>query len=101
MPFDLERPIAKEQLADILEAARWSPTAHNMQNFEIIVVDDRKILEAIWSIGTTGRSQRPSYGRTTGNYPSPRRNSSEKDGSLGDHVSTVLEERGFQARPDR
>jgi len=50
MPFDLERPVAKEHLADILEAARWSPTAHNMQNFEIVVVDDRKVLEAIGSI---------------------------------------------------
>ena len=50
MPFDLERPVAEEQLAGILEAARWSPTAHNMQNFEIVVVDDRKVLEAIGSI---------------------------------------------------
>ena len=50
MPFDLERPIAPEQLADILEAARWSPTAHNMQNFEIVVVDDGNVLEAIASI---------------------------------------------------
>ena len=50
MSFDLERPVAREQLADILEAARWSPTAHNMQNFEIVVVDDRKVLEAIGSI---------------------------------------------------
>jgi nitroreductase len=49
-PFDLERPVAKEQLADILEAARWSPTAHNMQNFEIVVVDDRKTLKAIGSL---------------------------------------------------
>ncbi len=50
MPFDLERPVAREHLADILEAARWSPTAHNMQNFEVIVVDDRKALEAIGNI---------------------------------------------------
>ena len=49
-PFDLERPVAEEQLAGILEAARWSPTAHNMQNFEIVLVDDRKVLEAIGSI---------------------------------------------------
>ena len=50
VPFDPERPVAKEQLAAILEAARWSPTAHNMQNFEIVVVDDRQVLEAIASI---------------------------------------------------
>ncbi|HEY5477119.1 MAG TPA: nitroreductase family protein, partial [Tepidiformaceae bacterium] len=41
MPFDPERPVSKEHLADILEAARWSPTAHNMQNFEVVVVDDK------------------------------------------------------------
>lgn len=48
--FDPERPVAKKDLLQILEAARWSPTAHNMQNFEIVVVDDRKILEAISNI---------------------------------------------------
>jgi nitroreductase len=47
MPFDPERPVAKEHVAEILEAARWSPTAHNMQNFEIIVVDDREVMDAI------------------------------------------------------
>ena len=50
MPFDLERPVAKQDLLKILEAARWSPTAHNMQNFEIIVVDDKKVLKAIGNI---------------------------------------------------
>jgi nitroreductase len=50
MPFDLERSVTDAELADILEAARWSPTAHNMQNFEIVVVDDRKVLERIRSI---------------------------------------------------
>ncbi len=46
-PFDSGRPVAREDLLKVLEAARWSPTAHNMQNFEMIVVDDRKLLEAI------------------------------------------------------
>jgi nitroreductase len=49
-PFDPEHPVAKQDLIKILEAARWSPTAHNMQNFEIIVVDDKKILKAIGNI---------------------------------------------------
>jgi len=48
--FDPERPIAREDLRQILEAARWAPTAHNMQNFEIIVVDDRRILESLSNI---------------------------------------------------
>jgi nitroreductase len=34
----------------ILEAARWAPTAHNMQNFEIIVVDDKTQLEKLGKI---------------------------------------------------
>jgi nitroreductase len=45
--FDPNRAIAKSDLEEILEAARWAPTAHNMQNFEIIVVDDKSQLEAI------------------------------------------------------
>ncbi len=48
--FDPGRPIAKKALDQILEAARWAPTAHNMQNFELIVVDDKKILGAISKI---------------------------------------------------
>ena len=53
IPFDSERPVAKEDLTQILEAGRWAPTAHNMQNFEIIVVDDKKILDAIGSMNST------------------------------------------------
>lgn len=50
MPFDPERPIARQDLEKILEAGRWAPTAHNMQNFEIVIVDDKKILEEIAAI---------------------------------------------------
>jgi nitroreductase len=50
MPFDTKRPIAKQDLLQILEAGRWTPTAHNMQNFELIVVDDEKLLESIGNI---------------------------------------------------
>jgi len=46
-PYDPERRVEPEKLAQILEAARWSPTAHNMQNFEIVVVDDPEVLDAI------------------------------------------------------
>ena len=49
-PFDSKRPIAREDLKRILEAGRWAPTAHNMQNFEIVAVDDRKLLDAIGNI---------------------------------------------------
>ncbi|HYA86579.1 MAG TPA: nitroreductase family protein, partial [Nitrospirota bacterium] len=45
--FDPGRALSKKDLHYILEAGRWAPTAHNMQNFEIIVVDGRKLLESI------------------------------------------------------
>jgi nitroreductase len=47
VPFDPDHPLADGDLRMILEAARWAPTAHNMQNFEIIVVDDKATLAAI------------------------------------------------------
>ncbi|HTZ60982.1 MAG TPA: nitroreductase family protein [Acidobacteriaceae bacterium] len=48
--FDTTRTVAKPELELILEAARWAPTPNNMQNFEIVVVDDRRELEAIGKI---------------------------------------------------
>ncbi len=50
MPFDPDRPVSPEALAAIIEAARWAPTAHNMQNFEIVVVDDPQTLSALGNI---------------------------------------------------
>ncbi len=50
VPFDQERPVAKQDLKQILEAARWAPTAHNMQNFEILVIDDKELLEKIGNV---------------------------------------------------
>jgi nitroreductase len=50
VPYDPNRPVTKDNLKQILEAARWAPTAHNMQNFDVIVVDDKKVLEKIGNI---------------------------------------------------
>jgi nitroreductase len=50
VPYDPNRQVPKEDLKKILEAARWTPTAHNMQNFEIIVVDDKTVLDKIGNI---------------------------------------------------
>ena len=50
VPFDPHRPIAQDDLRMILEAGRWTPTPHNMQNFEILIVDDRKVLEELGRI---------------------------------------------------
>ena len=49
-PFNPRRPVRREELGKIVEAARWAPTPHNMQNFEIIVVDDRAMLKRIGGI---------------------------------------------------
>jgi len=50
VPFDKNRSVSKEDLHKILEAAKWTPTAHNMQNFEIVVVDDESVLNQIGNI---------------------------------------------------
>jgi nitroreductase len=50
--FDPNKPISKENLNQILEAARWTPTGHNMQNYEILVIDDKELLEKIGNIKT-------------------------------------------------
>lgn len=49
-PFDPEKPVAKQDLEQILEAGAWAPTAHNMQNFEVLAIDDKKLLEKIGNI---------------------------------------------------
>jgi nitroreductase len=51
-PYDPGRPVSQQALDRILEAASWAPTAHNMQNFEILVVDDPARLKAIGAIET-------------------------------------------------
>ncbi len=50
VPFDKSHPVSNEDLLKILDAAKWTPTAHNMQNFEIIVVNDEAVLEQIGGI---------------------------------------------------
>lgn len=34
-------------MQQILEAGAWAPTAHNMQNFELVVVDDKDLIARI------------------------------------------------------
>lgn len=48
--FDTRRPVNKEDLYKILEAGSWAPTAHNMQNFEILLVDDKEIINKIAAV---------------------------------------------------
>lgn len=50
VPFDPNQKVSKEDLRQILDAGRWAPTAHNMQNFDVIVVDDKEVLEIIGNV---------------------------------------------------
>lgn len=50
VPFDPDRPIDGKSLKQIIEAGRWAPTAHNMQNFEIIIIDDKDVLKKVGNI---------------------------------------------------
>lgn len=52
VPYNPDRPISKKDLQEILEAARWTPTSHNMQNYEIMVIDDKAMLEKIGAMET-------------------------------------------------
>jgi nitroreductase len=49
-PFNPDRAVTTQQVKLILEAARWAPTPDNMQNFSIVVVDDKERLAAIANI---------------------------------------------------
>ncbi|MFX0141574.1 MAG: nitroreductase family protein [Candidatus Hodarchaeota archaeon] len=45
------KQISEENLRKILEAARYAPTPHNSQPFEIIVVKDRGVIKQISEVG--------------------------------------------------
>jgi nitroreductase len=63
VPFDPEHAPSDADLHAILEAARWAPTAHNMQNFEIVIVDDKATIKAIGRVegGTSEAFVRENY----------------------------------------
>ena len=63
VPFDPEHAPSDADLQAILEAARWAPTAHNMQNFEIVIVDDKATIKAIGRVesGTSEAFVRENY----------------------------------------
>ena len=50
VPFDPSHKVSKEYLQQILDAGRWAPTAHNMQNFDVVIVDDTEVLGIIGAI---------------------------------------------------
>jgi nitroreductase len=50
VPFDPNHSIAKNDLKTILDAGRWAPTPHNMQNYEVLVVDYQNVLKKLGEI---------------------------------------------------
>jgi len=50
VPFNANRPVSAAAIENILEAATWGPTAHNMQNFEIVVVNNKSVLKKLSEI---------------------------------------------------
>lgn len=50
VPFDPSWHVTPPELERLVEAARWAPTAHNMQNFELVVVDDVAVLADLGAI---------------------------------------------------
>ena len=50
--FDPAWRVSEDELARILHAARWAPTAHNMQNFRLVAIDDPLILAELGGISS-------------------------------------------------
>jgi nitroreductase len=50
VPFDPIQRVSDAELEQIVDAARWAPTAHNMQNYRLVVVDDRETLQRLGKI---------------------------------------------------
>ena len=45
--FDPNHSVPHGHIHKIMEAASWAPTAHNMQNYEIVLVNDRDIIDEV------------------------------------------------------
>lgn len=89
VPFNPNRSVSKENLKQILEAGRWAPTAHNMQNFDIVTVDEKEVLEKIGSIKS---SISEAFLRENYEQLSFNRGAAEKeDRNLRCNVSTVMD----------
>ena len=91
-PFDPSHPIAMQDVQQILEAARWSPTAHNMQNFEIVVVDDKEHLKKLGDQVSAFGGVHSRELRTT--FDSGGRTAQEKSGNTWRDVSSCVADSG-------
>jgi nitroreductase len=98
-PYDIHRPVDIEDLKQILEAGRWAPTAHNMQNFEILVVDDKKLLKKIGDIESPISQTfiRENYQQLSFSKEELQR---KKVGILGTMFPTFMRNPKIKPRPD-
>jgi nitroreductase len=51
--YDPSWHVTEPELERIVDAARWAPTAHNMQTFRLVVVDDRAVLDKLAAVRST------------------------------------------------
>lgn len=50
-----DKAIPKEELEKIIDAARFAPTARNVQPWEFIIITDKKVLKQIGDLAENGR----------------------------------------------
>ncbi|HET9623240.1 MAG TPA: nitroreductase family protein [Kofleriaceae bacterium] len=46
--------MTEHELAELVEAARWAPTAFDPQHFRLVVVDDRAVIDQLARAGSLG-----------------------------------------------
>lgn len=97
--FDLHLPVSQNDLQQILEAARWAPTAHNMQNFEIIVVDDKSLLKKLANLKapTSQAFIRKNYKQLSFSVEELKR---KKVGILGTRFPTFMRDLSIKPKPE-
>lgn len=52
-PYDASWHVSERELDAIVTAARWAPTLHNSQNFELVVVENPQILRMLGALRVT------------------------------------------------
>jgi nitroreductase len=98
-PFTSNKTITKSDLRRILEAGRWAPTAHNMQNFEVIIVDDAILLQKIGNLKSpvSQRFVQENYQQLSFSAAELRR---KKTGILGTMFPAFMRDLSLQPKPE-
>ncbi|MFT3698675.1 MAG: nitroreductase family protein [Kofleriaceae bacterium] len=52
-PYDPNWHVSERELDAIVTAARWAPTLHNSQNFELVIVENPQILRLLGALRVT------------------------------------------------